>query len=134
MENNEFKCPYCSGQLKAHTKIILSARKSTGQRGLILFNPKLGEYDILTHNTFRLQEGEHLDMLCPLCHANLTDQTISKSLAKILMIDEKGNESQIYFSEIVGKKCTYKIQGKEVKAFGKDAGEYLNYWGVEPRY
>lgn len=134
MENNEFKCPYCNGQLKAHTKIILSARKPNGQRGLILFNPQLGEYDIITHNTFNLSEGEHLDMLCPLCHANLTDQTVNKNLAKILMIDEKGNESQIYFSEIVGTKSTYKVRGKDVQAFGKDAGEYLNYWGVEPRY
>lgn len=134
MQKSEFKCPYCNGQLKAHTKIILSARKPNGQRGIILFSPKLGEYEIIKHDTFKLEEGEHLDMLCPLCHANLTDQTVDKNLAKILMIDDKGDEYQIYFSEIVGKRCTYQIRGKKVQAFGKDAGEYLNYWGVEPRY
>jgi hypothetical protein len=134
MENNEFKCPYCDGHLKANTKIILSARKDNGKRGLILFNPQLGEYDILKHDTFELSEGEHLDILCPLCHANLTDTTIDQNLAKILMLDETGNEYQVYFSEIVGMKCTYKIHGKKVEAFGEDAAQYLNYWGETPRY
>jgi hypothetical protein len=46
------------------------------------------------------------DFLCPLCHANLTDHAISKNLARIKMIDEKGCEADIYFSEIYGEKCT----------------------------
>jgi len=118
-----------------HTKVILAARKESGARGLILFNPKLGEYDVLVHHTFKLAEGEHIDMLCPLCHANLTDQTISKNLAKIKMIDTKGCEYDIYFSEIYGEKCTYKISGdKKVETYGADAMDYQNFWGAEPRY
>jgi len=102
---------------------------------MILFNPMLGQYDIHHHETFKPQEGEHLDILCPLCHANLTDQTISKHLARIKMVDGKGSEFDIYFSEIVGMKCTYKISGdKKVESFGADADEYRNYWGESPRY
>ena len=134
MENNEFLCPYCRGYLKANTKIILTARRENGDRGLILFSPKLGEYDIKKHKTLPLREGEHIDILCPLCHANLTDQTISKRLARIIMIDEKGEESQVYFSEIVGMKCTYKIQGGKIEAFGEDADHFRNYWGEAPAY
>src|SRR5512138_3680990 len=109
MKPNDFLCPYCRGHLMPHTKIILSARKASGKRGLILFSPRLGEYDVIVHHTFRLEGGEHIDMLCPLCHANLTDQTINKNLARIKMIDSDGMEYDIYFSEIVGEKCTYKI-------------------------
>ena len=134
MDNNDFLCPYCRGHLKPNVKIILSARKNDGTRGIVLFNPQLGKYDVINHTTFPLVEGELLDILCPLCHANLTDQSISKNLAKILMIDPKGIEYDIYFSEVVGMKCTYKIQGEEVEAFGEDAEEYRNYWGVAPRY
>ena len=134
MDSNDFLCPYCRGQLKPHVKIILSARKANGKRGMLLFNPKLGEYDIINHEGFSLDGGEHLDILCPLCHANLTDQTISKNLAKVLMINERGDEFDIYFSEIVGMKCTYKIKGDKVEAFGEDADEYRNFWGVAPRY
>ena len=118
-----------------HTKVILSARKESGKRGIILFNPKLGEYDVHMHHTFKIAEGEHLDMLCPLCHANLTDQTISKNLAKIKMIDGSGNEYDIYFSEIFGEKCTYKISSdKKVEKFGEDSEDYQNYWGATPQY
>jgi hypothetical protein len=74
-------------------------------------------------------------MLCPLCHANLTDQTISKNLARIKMIDSAGLEYDIYFSEIVGEKCTYKInRDKKVETFGEDAADYQNFWGAEPKY
>ena len=135
MKANDFLCPYCRGHLMPHTKVILAARKESGQRGIILFNPKLGDYEVLVHHTFRLREGEHIDMLCPLCHANLTDQTISHNLAKIKMIDSNGKEFDIYFSEVYGEKCTYKISGdKQVEKYGEDAGDYKNFWGEGPRY
>jgi hypothetical protein len=135
MKANDFLCPYCRGHLMPHTKVILAARKQSGTRGIILFNPQLGEYDIMVHHTFRIDEGEHIDMLCPLCHANLTDQTISKNLARIKMIDTSGKEYDIYFSEIAGEKCTYKISvDKKVEKFGVDSPDYQNYWGAEPKY
>lgn len=130
----EYVCPYCRGYLMANTKLILTGRKADGKRGLILFNPKLGEYDVIKHESFEIKEGEQVEILCPLCHANLTDQTISNSLAKIIMIDEKGQESSIYFSEIYGMKCTYKIHEGSVESFGEDSENYSNYWGAAPRY
>jgi len=130
----EFICPYCKGYLKANTKVILSVRKADGSRGLVLLNPKLGEYDIIKHKSFELKQGELVDLLCPLCHANLTDHTVSESLARIIMVDEKGQEYSIYFSEIYGMKCTYKILGKSMESFGEDSENYGNFWGVGPRY
>ncbi len=85
-------CPFCRGQLKPHVKITLAARKKDGTRGMILFNSKLGEYDIYHQLLFKLVDGEFLDILCPVCHANLTDKTVDKNLAKVLMIDENGEE------------------------------------------
>jgi len=135
MKANDFLCPYCRGHLMPHTKVVLSARKDSGTRGIILFSPTLGEYDILVHHTFKLVEGEHIDLLCPLCHANLTDHTLSKNLARIKMIDTKGMEYDIYFSEIYGEKCTYKIStDKKIETFGEDAPDYQNFWGEAPKY
>ncbi|MDD5508464.1 MAG: hypothetical protein PHD25_09110 [Bacteroidales bacterium] len=130
----EFLCPYCRSYLKPNTKIILSARKKDGTRGIILFNPKLGAYDILKHRTFHLNKGEHVDIHCPLCNASLTDQTVSDSLVRILMVDEDGTECAIYFSEIYGEQCTFKVSGESVEAFGEDADNYQNFWGAKPRY
>ena len=119
MKENEFLCPYCRGYLKPVERIILSARKEDGRRGMILFNPKLGEYDIIFHKSLGLEEGEKVDILCPLCHANLTDHSVEGNLAKIVMIDPNGEQSCIYFSEIVGKKTTYRItKDKKVESFG----------------
>ena len=74
------------------------------------------------------------DILCPLCHANLTDQTISKNLARIKMIDSAGEEYDIYFSEIMGETCTYKISAnKKVQSYGENAPDYQNYWGETPK-
>jgi hypothetical protein len=135
MKANDFLCPYCRGHLMPHQKVILSARKESGKRGIILLNPQLGEYDVHVHHTFKLVEGEHIDMLCPLCHANLTDHTISQNLARIKMIDAAGMEYDIYFSEIFGEKCTFKISGdKKIEKFGDDPADYQNYWGATPGY
>lgn len=130
----EYICPYCRGYLKTNTKLILTVRKNDGARGLVLFNPKLGEYDIIKHKSFELVEGDQVDILCPLCHANLTDHTISNSLARIIMVDEQGKEFSIYFSEIYGMKCTYKIQDGSIETYGEDSDNYRNFWGAGPKY
>jgi hypothetical protein len=50
------------------------------------------------------------------------------------MIDDRGEEYDIVFSEIIGQRCTYKVQGDKVESFGKDAEIYTNFWGEAPKY
>lgn len=134
METNDFLCPECRGQLRPSNKIILSAKNHKRKVGLILLSPQLGEYSVVHHDTFEMVEGEHLDIFCPICHADLGSFHEDKNLAKVIMIDRENVEYDILFSEIVGQKCTYKVHGDIVEAFGADASIYTNFWGETPRY
>jgi len=127
--NNSYVCPYCRGHLKLQDQITFAAKTENGKRGLIFISPQIGDYHHVTHESFELHEGEKVQFLCPLCHANLAALSVNQNLAEIIMIDEEGVEWDIYFSEIVGEKCTYKIHDKEVQSFGSNSGKYINYFG-----
>ena len=136
LQNNDFICPHCRGHLRPSEKIIFSVKTRDGKAGLLLLSPHLGEYNIEKHYTFKLSQGEHLDIYCPICHESLSSVDEHVNLAKIFMIDNGGLESEIVFSKIVGEKCTYHIKGKgkSVESYGPDAPEYSNFWGEKPSY
>ena len=45
------------------------------------------------------------------------------------MIDELGDEYEIYFSEIIGEQVTIKIHESDIESFGDDTDTYMNYFG-----
>lgn len=134
MQKNDFLCPKCKGHLRPADNIILSAKTSDGDMGLLLLSPQLGEYTITKHKSYKIKEGEHLEIFCPICNENLASFHEHVNLAKIIMIDEQNNKSEIVFSKIMGEKCTYKVMQDKVEPYGPDAQAYYNYWGVGPRY
>ena len=102
--------------------------------GLLLLSPQLGEYSATTHSAFHLNDGERVDIYCPVCHENLGDYMDHQNLARVIMVDETGKEYDIVFSEIIGQHSTYKIHGKDVESFGEHAELYTNFWGEAPKY
>jgi hypothetical protein len=134
MKENNFLCPKCRSQLVPNKKIVLLAKPSSGDAGLLLLSPKLGEYTATTHAAFKLSEGEKVDISCPVCHQDLGDYKDHQNLARVIMVDARGEEYDIVFSEIIGQRCTYKIQGDKIESFGEDADIYTNFWGEAPKY
>ena len=53
-----------------------------------------------------------------------------KNSVSQFMIDDNGDEFDIYFSDIVGEKCTYKISGSTVEKIGPDAVKYDKYFDI----
>ena len=133
MKNN-YLCPKCRANLKVRENIILSARLENNKTGIILISPQLGNYKVLKHSSFVYEEGERLSLFCPVCHESLEMGKGKNSLAKVLMIDENNSESEIYFSEIAGEHCTYKIENKEIEAYGDDSDNYSNFFGAGFNY
>jgi len=126
----EYLCKACRGHLNVKTSIVLAAqKKNSSQRGLVYLNPELGNYTVTTHPTFPLKEGEEYLYTCPICHSLLNSAKYSH-LVRIIMIDEDGKEYDIYFSDIAGEKCTYKIRGSELELRGPDAERYSKYFEV----
>jgi len=132
MERN-FYCPFCHGQLYINERIVFSTQKEDGQKGLILLTPDLGDYRALKHPSYHIKEGEHLDFFCPICHKNLIVEKGNKKLTRVMMM-ETGEEYEVLFSQIAGERSTYVIGDHSFHAFGEDAQEYTNFWGVTPQY
>jgi hypothetical protein len=127
----QYLCKVCRGHLNVKTSIILAAQKvNSNKRGLVYLNPELGNYTSTTHETFQLLKGEEYIYTCPICGAQLNSRKYYH-LVRIVMIDEQGKEFNIYFSDIAGEKCTYKIRGTKVElAKGPDVQRYDKYFDI----
>ncbi len=129
---NEYLCKVCKGYLKVKTSIVLSAAKvkDRSQKGLIFLNPEIGNYTTTTHPSFTIKEGEEYIYTCPICGAQLNSMKYPH-LVRIIMIDAKGKEYNIYFSGIAGEECTYKIRGNHIEEKrGPDVKRYNKYFEV----
>lgn len=127
---NQYLCKACRGVLNVKTSIILAATKiNSSKKGLIFLNPELGNYTVTTHPSFRVEEGEEYLINCPICHSHLNSLKYDH-LVRVIMVDDNGDEFDIYFSDIVGEKCTYKMSGKIVEKIGPDSVKYDRYFDI----
>ncbi len=126
----EYLCKVCRGHLKVRTSIVLAAAKTNSpKRGLIFLNPEIGNYQKTTHPSFNVEEGDEYVYTCPICHSQLNSAKY-KHLVRIIMIDDEGKEFDIYFSDIAGEKCTYKISETSIEKLGPDTSLYDKYFGI----
>lgn len=126
----EYLCKACRGILNVKTSIIISATKlNSTRRGLVYLNPELGNYTYTTHPTFSLEDGAEYLFNCPICPSQL-NSTKYPHLVRIIMRDDNGKEFDIYFSNIAGEKCTFKIGETGVEERGPDAGKYDKYFDI----
>ena len=124
---NDFICPYCRGHIKVGEHVIFSAKDEKNNVGLILLSPEIGNYSIIKHDNFEIKDGEKIDLYCPICHEELIRRHTNTNLAHIIMVDEKNEEHNIFFSGIVGEHSTFKVKEGKVEKFGKDAHKYVNF-------
>ena len=117
-----FLCPSCKGILNVGKSVILSTQTNEGKGGLVLLNPKIGNYSSSRHPQYKFNKGEQLEFFCPICHSKLDSEKHEK-LAKVL-VSVRGKESQIHFSKVAGEKSTYKVSEKGVESFGAQASLY----------
>ena len=120
-----FKCPKCGNVISEGEDIIFAVENKSGERSLLLLSTKLGEYGIKNTLPFRFDVGDKFNFYCPVCQA-LLDCEEHEDLMKVEMVDEEGYTYQVCFSRIAGEQSTYRISGKNITAYGKDAGKYEN--------
>ncbi|MFA8437155.1 MAG: hypothetical protein ACEPOZ_21820 [Marinifilaceae bacterium] len=124
--NANFLCPHCRAFLNVGNQIVISAKNQAGKRGLLFLSIQLGDYKVIKHDFFELEDQEVLKMSCPACHKNLRVAEIHKNICKILMQDEEDQEFAVLFSGVYGEKCTYKIRDNVVESYGKHASKYID--------
>lgn len=129
-----YTCPFCKGHLRLANEIIFLTKTKQGESGLVLLSPKIGDYNVIVDPKLQYQPGDHVNFICPICYENLDAPEYGDNLAKVIVTDNKGQESEIFFSKIVGEKCTYQIKEGKVASFGEDADHYRNFFGAGPAY
>ncbi|MBN1251109.1 MAG: hypothetical protein JXR51_16565 [Bacteroidales bacterium] len=133
MEIN-YLCPKCKSFLNIGNKIVLSVKVKNEQKGLMLFEKELGNYQIKKHDLVEYKKGELLGFYCPICHENLALDDVNSNLAKIIMLDENNKEYDVIFSKVAGEHATFKISNNEIEAYGEDSHKYINFFGHSPKY
>ena len=129
----DYKCPKCNGNIRVDDDIILSAKNKSLPGGLVLLHPELGNYSVKTHPDFKYETGDIINFYCPICHHNL-DSSKHINLARMVMIDDKGQEFDIYFSKVTGEKSTMKMIGEHMEVFGQHSGEYLDFFNLSQNF
>ena len=125
-----YLCPVCRSNIRVWNYIIFTVRRHSDKKmGILLLNPELGNYDLIHHSSLKYEEGEMVDFICPVCHADLTAPEINKNLAHVVMIDENNKEYHVFFSKICGEHSTFKIKENDiVEKYGEDSSAYVNYF------
>jgi hypothetical protein len=125
-----FRCPRCEAILNPNVKIILSTRKGS-HRGLFLFSPKPGNYDLFIPSDFPLAKGDIVEFGCPVCGGDLTSNR-GPGWAEIRFQNPGWSQGAVVFSKENGRHATYFIAKEEVRSYGKDAPEAVNFFGAGP--
>lgn len=125
---NNFICPKCNGHLLVGGYVILIITTKKNKRGFVLLSPELGDYTRVLHPTFDIEKGEEVEFSCPLCQSNLAAHEVNSKLVRLIMVDEKAEKHEIFFSGIEGEQCTYKISEKKYEKFGAASEVYDSYF------
>jgi transcription initiation factor IIE alpha subunit len=123
---NDFDCPVCNGHLRVGDQIIFKVRNNEKQDGLLLLSSQIGNYSSVKHPSFDFEKGEFLEFFCPLCNSSLKSD-IHENLAHVVMVEDSGKKSDVYFSRIIGEHSTYKTNGDALQISGEDAGRYTYF-------
>ena len=128
MHKKQFLCPKCHVELNPGTKIILKANLSS-LKGLFLFSPKLGDYDVIQPSDFPTHTGEEVEFSCPVCSFDLTSSR-SEHFAE-LVVKQGDEEGRVIFSKVVGEQATFLVMSDHTEQFGKDVDGYstVNFFG-----
>lgn len=101
-------CPHCRGYLKVGECIVFKIRNTRRERALLMMHQEGEAYTGIKHSSFHSEEGERIDFYCPLCMQSL-DAALDENLVQVLMIDQSGDEQEIYFSRIPGEQNSYQV-------------------------
>ncbi len=123
-------CPHCRAVLNPSVKIVMRARLKR-QSGLFLFSPRPGNYDVYVPEGFALTKGDQVVFACPVCGRDLTSRR-GPEWAEIGFRTSADMRGTVVFSTVFGRHATYFITEEEIRWYGEDARDSLNFWGAGP--
>ncbi|MEA3448217.1 MAG: hypothetical protein U9Q98_07180 [Bacteroidota bacterium] len=126
---NHFFCPKCQSFLDVEDNLILVVKAENGKSDLVVLSPELGNYNVKTNPGFEVEKGKKYEFYCPVCNTELASD-VNENLSHLHMIDAESNEYEVMFSKIAGEQCTYTLIGENVKMYGEDSGNYIDFFNL----
>ncbi|MGM0497906.1 MAG: hypothetical protein ACQESJ_08315 [Bacteroidota bacterium] len=123
---NHFFCPKCQSFLNIEDNLIFAVKAENGKTGLITLSPEIGNYSVKTNPYFEIEKGMKYEFYCPVCGKELASE-VNENLTHLRMVDEENHEYEVMFSKIAGEKSTYTLIGENVKMYGEDSGNYVDF-------
>jgi hypothetical protein len=124
--NVTYLCPHCRGAINAANNIILSAKTSKKQVGLILLHEEIGNYSSISSASLNIEKGEVVDLFCPICHESLNIPN-KDSLARYISIDDNCKECYIIISRKYGENITFRVdENKQVESYGEKLSRFID--------
>ncbi len=121
-----YLCPHCRGAINAENNIILSVKTIKKDVGLLLLHEEIGNYSCKLSDTLNIENGEVVDIFCPVCHKSLNIPA-KDALAKFIRIDEDCKECQIIISRKHGEKITFKVnENKQIESYGEKISRFID--------
>lgn len=119
-------CPHCRSAINAGKNIVLSARVSKKNRGLVLLHEEIGNYAVSMSPSLSVEEGQIVDFFCPICRKSLNLEK-GEHLARYVRKEDDGEESYIIISRKYGERITFKVdKDKQVETFGESLSRYID--------
>jgi len=123
---HDFLCPKCDGYLRVGDNVIIKVKNQQKKSGLMLLSPQIGNYTSVKHPSFEINQDDYLEFYCPLCNSSITSD-IHKNLAHVILREESGKCTDVYFSQIAGEQSTFATDGESVHIAGDNAGRYTYF-------
>lgn len=114
-----YHCPRCETVLNPSDKIILKGIHANS-RGLFLFSPRPGNYDVRIPPGFTLKRGDEVTFSCPVCSGDLTSAKDAE-WATLGFRVPSGQQGTVVFSKVYGRRATFFITEEEMRPYGEDA-------------
>lgn len=122
-----YSCPRCGAVLNPSAKIVLKAHLKE-QKGLFLFSPKPGNYELFIPPGFALKEGDEVSFSCPVCGKDLTSKR-GDAWSELHFQSSPEIQGTVLFSKVYGVHATCFITEETIRWYGEDADPTLNFYG-----
>jgi len=108
-----YHCPKCRAHLNPNQSTIVLLADCNYGTGIFMFNSEPGDYGAHIPQGVEIKGGQIWTFVCPVCHADLT-VTEQANLARLILVDEKEEEHNVFFSRVAGERATFVVNAEGV--------------------
>ena len=120
----DYHCPHCNQLLNAGHAVIFKIENSSGEKGVIELDPKVGKYSYRCEPNMICKNGEEMEFFCPACKINLKSEKFPKFVELRLSVSSSVH-FEMLFSRVYGDRRTYVITEEMTEKYGDNPEDLI---------